>query len=848
MKAVFLHSPLSLRLALRELRAGFRGFYIFLACLFLGVATIASIGTLSGSLVSGLAQRGQEILGGDMDVRLVHRELGAAERLYLEGQGDLSHVATMRVMVQNLTTEQTLLAEAKAVDTAYPLVGSLDIDAPDMGNLSPAALADGTNFTAFVEQSLLDQLGVTLGEKVKLGDIRIKLVAVIIREPDRLAGGFAFGPRLMISHETLQASGLNQPGAVINHHYRLKLDQADGQNLDRLRATLDADFPLAGWRLRDRRDASPAVRRTVERVGLFLTLVGLTALAIGGVGVGNAISAYLTQKRRTLAIYKALGARQAMVGRIYLYQILLLALVAISAGLVFALSALQLAEPYLQGLLDIPIAIQAHLPSLGAATVFGLATALGFTLRPLGLAARLSPAELFRGPVEDKAISLAFPYRLTILGCLAIVIGLSFAISERVDITFYFILAMAFSFGLLRATAWLLAKLAARMGQRGRFGWRLAWRNMTRPGAVIQSVVLSVGLTVTLIATLAQIEGNFALQLRRDFPARAPSFFAIDIQPTQRETFATFVTSYPGFQDYQMVPMLRGSVIALNGEPAENIKPSPDIAWFLRGDRGLTYADALPEGEQIIAGSWWPANYDGPPLVSMDKRIADGLNLRIGDRIEVNVLGRALEAEITNLRQVDYGSGQIAFALIFSPAPLRAAPHTMLATILVAPDTEQAFSRALTSEFSNITVVRTKDAIETVGQLLMQFANAIWVLSVVTILASICVLAGALASSRQGRLKDAAVLMALGARRGLIIRVFITEYAILSALAAVIAGLLSTVASWAILTLAMRASFVLLPEYILASLIGAFLLTLALSGVVIWSQLNQSPVQLLRSE
>jgi putative ABC transport system permease protein len=835
--------PLSFRLALRELRAGFRGFYIFLACLFLGVGTIASIGNLSGSLVAGLAQRGQEILGGDMDVRLVHRELGTAERSFLAAQGELSHVATMRVMVQNLETEQSLLVEAKAIDQAYPLAGTLELQ--ESAGMAPLF---EPRYAAFIEPGLLDRLGVALGDEIKLGEIKVKLVALIAREPDRLAGGFALGPRLMVSHATLLASGLNQPGAVISHHYRLKLVQRDAAQLDQLRTALDNNFPLAGWRLRDRRDASPAVRRTVERVGLFLTLVGLTALAIGGIGVGNAIAAYLSQKRKTLAIYKALGARQALVGRIYLNQILLLACIAIIAGLGFAILALQTAQPYLQAVLDIPLTIRPHLPSLGAATLFGLATAVGFTLGPLGLAAQLSPAALFRGAVEEAQPPMQAAYRVAILSCFLIIIALSFAISERADITLYFIIALAASYGLLRLTAWAISLLARRMGRGGGFGWRLAWRNMTRPGAVVQSVVLSVGLAVTLIATLAQIEGNFSSQLQRDFPDRAPSFFAIDIQPSQREDFVAFVTSQRDFRDYQMVPMLRGSVLALNGEAVENINPRPDIAWFLRGDRGLTYAALPPTDEEITSGTWWPADYTGPPLVSMDQRIAAGLGLALGDRIKVNVLGRALEAEITSFRQVDYGSGQIAFALIFSPAPLQAAPHTMLASIALAEEAEQEFPRMLTAKFSNITLVRVKDAIETVTQLLAQFANAIWLLSVVTILASVFVLAGALASSRQGRLKDAAILLALGARRTTILRVFVTEYAILSALAALIAGGLSTVASWAILTLTMRASFVLLPWHIFTSLAGAFLLTLLLSGAVIWFQLYRSPVQLLRSE
>lgn len=840
---------LPLRLALRELRGGLRGFYIFLTCLFLGVSAIALLGSLSGVLVSGLSQRGQEILGGDVDIRLMHRELSQEENDVLRAQGVLSHVAMMRAMIRHPENGKTLLVEAKAVDGVYPLFGQVQLkgdrlpdDAPQEGGVFPP------DMSVFVEASVLQQLGLERGDQIFLGQAQLVIAGILAREPDRLAGGFALGPRVMMSHKTFAATGLNQPGAVISHHYRLKLVAADHPQLDALKAGLDERFPMAGWRVRDRRDASPAVRRTVERVALFLTLVALTALTVGGVGVGNAITAYLDRKQKTLAVMKALGAGERVIVQTYLLQILLLAFgaimlaLAIGAGLPFILA------PYLRAMIDIPIAVSVHWPSLAVAAGFGLATALGFSLRPLGLAARLSPAALFRGFVETAEHQLSRSYRLAILLSLLGVLSLSFAISERRDIALYFIVALASSFVLLRLTAVMLQWLARKFGKKGSFAIRLAWRNMERPGSALQSVVLSIGLSVTLIATLAQIEGNFALQLREDFPDRAPSFFAIDIQPDQRQAFAALAQAQAGFEDLTMVPMLRGSVLAINDTPASDLTPPPDIAWFLRGDRGLTYSSDPPEGSEITAGQWWSRDYQGPPLVSMDARIADGLGIGLGDLISVNILGRKLTAEITSLRKVDYASGQIGFALVFSPQPLQAAPHTMLASTRFNDGDEVGFSQSVTAQFPNVTLIRVKEAVETVSGLLAQFSRAIWFLSLVSILASALVLAGALASSRQTRLKDAAILVSLGVKRRDLVRIFATEYVLICAFTSIIAAMLACVASWGVLEVAMRAGYSVLPFHLAGSIAGAFVLTLILSGLTLWGQLRSSAAALLRHE
>lgn len=875
---------LALRLAVRELRGGLSGFYIFVVCLFLGVVTIASVGTLSSSLVAGLTQRGQEILGGDMDLRLIHREAGADEAAYLRNHGDVSHVATLRAMVSTLPndhpaklgtpTSKQILVEAKAVDGLYPLIGQLalksgaDLSAalgPQPARVAEARAPLDTGapvekaaprapdikqtagkrpFFAVAEESLLVQLGIGLGDAVTFGQIELIIANVITQEPDRLAGGFALGPRLMMSTQALRASGLWQAGSLINHHYRLRLhDSSDSRAIDRLRQALEEEFPLAGWRVRDRRDASPAVRRSIERVALFLTLVGLTALTVGGVGVGNAITAFLDQRRAAIATFKALGAPRHVITGVFIIHIGLIAMVAIAAALALAAFAPVFLADFVGQMINLPMANAAAglngLTALGSAALFGVVTAFGFMFVPLGKALQTPVSVLFRGATETLPQSSApLSFRLLAGSCLLIVVALSFVMGDRRDIAAWFVVTLALSFGLLRLSAWAVQALARRLASRGGFHRRLAMRNIIAPGAPVSSITLSVGLSVILVTVLAMVQGNFERQLVADFPDRAPSFFALDIQPDQIQAFRQFSTEFDGFESMQTVPMLRGAVLAVNDVPVKDITPPAEIAWFLRGDRGLTYADRLPAGARLTAGQWWPSDYEGPPLISLDQRIASGLGLGIGDRLSVNILGRPLTGEIANLRDIDWGSGQLNFAVVFSPSPLKSAPHTYLATITMRAENEVAFTQALTRNYRNVSLVRVKEAVQSVRNLLDQFSLAIGALSLTAIATSIFVLAGALASSRQGRLYEAAILGSLGASRRTILGVFMIEYGFIGCGAAILGAVIGTASSWAVISLGLRSDWQFLPDIFMISIGGALGLSLLLALIALRQQMR----------
>ena len=360
-------------------------------------------------MVAGMAAQGQAILGGDMDFRLVHREASEAELAWLEKQADLSRMATMRAMVRHEQT--TLLVEAKAVDAIYPLYGEVVLDselAP--GGALASALAvnetpSGKIYGAVAEGGLFDRLDIAPGAIVQLGDIRVRLNDRIANEPDRSAGGFPLAPRVMLGFEGLRAAGLLQPGSLINFHYRLKLppESARAEMAEITRAAKN-EFPNAGWRIRDRFDASPSLRRFVERLGMFLTLVGLTALVVGGVGVGNAITAYLERRRETIAIVKALGGSGRFIFKIYALQISLLSVCAIALGLVLGALAPFGVQTLFGSILPVALVPNIYAQPLFAAAGFGVLSAAGFALWPLGKVEKVSVGSLFRQATDTRAV------------------------------------------------------------------------------------------------------------------------------------------------------------------------------------------------------------------------------------------------------------------------------------------------------------------------------------------------------------------------------------------------------------------------------------------------------------
>ncbi|MDP3328049.1 ABC transporter permease [Parvibaculum sp.] len=844
---------LAARLARRELRGGLKGFRVFIACLALGVAAIAGVGSVSSALTHGLAEGGQEILGGDIAIRLIHREATPEERAFISDGTSVSASAEMRAMARGAdeTAERSqTLVELKAVDGVYPLYGEMELS-PEMPLADALAIRDGRPGLV-VEPNLLTRLGVQPGDLVRIGDAEFELRASIAREPDRVADGFALGPRAMIAADALPLTGLVQPGSLVNYHYRVRLpdDARSPQEIAAWVAALNERFPDAGWRVQDRSDSAPGVRRFVERVALFLSLVGLTALVVGGVGVANAVKSYLDGKRTVIATFKCLGAPGPLIFRLYLMQVMALAAVGILIGLVIGGVAPFIVDAVAGDMIPIPADLGVYWGPLLLAAAYGVLTALAFAIWPLARAREVPATSLFRDLV---APSRRFPRPLYIAataGALFALAALAVALAEERLFALYFVGAAAGVFVVLWGAANGIMALAARAPRMRSPELRLALANIHRPGAPTPAVVLSLGLGLTLLVTISLINGNLTGEIAGELPDRAPAFFFVDVQPDQIDALETLVTGTDGVTGFNRVPMLRGRISAVNGVPSDQLTVTPDVQWALRGDRGLTYAAELPEGSSLVRGSWWAVDYQGPPLVSFSEELAQGFGVGIGDTITVNVLGREISAAVANTREIDWSSLGINFVLVFSPGMLSSAPHTVLATVDMegGPQAEEALEREVTSQFPNITSVRVREALEAVNSLLENFAMAVRATGGVTLAAGILVLAGAMAAGFRSRVRDAVVLKVLGATRGRILGIYVREYAALGLATALVAAVAGTSAAFVVVTMVMEMPWRFLPATLAVTVAGATLVTVALGLLGTWRALSVPSASVLRAD
>jgi len=840
--------PLAIRFALRELRGGLRGFYVFIACIALGVMAIAGVGSVAGSLTEGLDHQGRTLLGGDASFALIQREASTQERSFLDAEGKVSVAAIMRGMARSASGEFALV-DMKAVDGNYPMLGEVNL-APQMTMADLLVQHDGA-YGAGADAVLLARLGLKTGDRVTVGTATFEIRSVVESEPDKLAGGMGLGPRLLVSEDALRATGLLQPGTLVRWIYRLRLpevtvDERATQSLvDRAQKAL----PEAGWEVRTRGNASPQLERSITRFTQFLTLVGLAALLVGGVGVANAIKSHLDQRRDVIATFKALGATGGDVFAIYVIQVVVLAVIGSLIGLAVGAALPFIIVGLFGKILPLPVEATFHAGELALSFVYGLLTALAFGLWPLGRVHDVPVAALFR---EEVAAEFHWP-RKRYLTLMAIVIALLIAVAVGLAydkrVAGVFVIASVAVFAVLRGVASLLM-MFARSLPRPRFTMlRLAVANIHRPGALTPSVVMSLGLGLAVLVTITQIDGNLRRQFMAALPEHAPSFYFIDIPAADAARFGDFLKTTAPSATVETVPMLRGRIVAAKGIKAEDLKPAQDSAWVLQSDRGLTYTGDVPRGSKVVEGTWWDADYSGPPVVSLEKKIADGLGLKVGDDITVNVLGRDIAAKISNLRTVDWQSLGINFVLVFSPKTFSGAPHTDIATLTEPNSTvasDAALIKAVAASFPMITSVRVREALNSIGTVVTNLVLAIRGASSVTLISALLVLGGALAAGHRHRVYDAVILKTLGATRARLLGAYALEYLLIGLATAVFGVAAGSIAAWQIVTRLMTLSFVWQADSAAIVVVAALAVTVGLGLAGTLLALNQKPASVLR--
>ena len=829
-------------LARRDLRGGWRSFRIALVGLAIGVATIAGVGGFGAALVEGLRENGREILGGDVALQTAMIPLADEQAAWLADRGELSRTVEINAMAR-VGDRPPLLVSLRAVDGLWPLYGSADLAPPVP--VAEALAGDGRTFGAVADLAFLERAGLRVGDGFALGEAAFRVAAELVREPDRASAPFQLGPRVIVSDEALAASGLAGPGSLARYVSRLRLD--GDAPLVRFVADLEAAFPEAGWRVRSHEDANPQLRRFLERLRMFVALVGLAALLVGGIGVASAVSTYLERKMTAVAILKSLGAPARLIFAVYLVEVATMAALGVALGLaagallpvgVAALARDALPAPVEAGLYPGPLLL---------AAAYGMLTAVVFALAPLARTRDVPPAALFRDRTSAGG-GLRTRDRAAIAVLASVLATLAVAASDDRVLAAAFVGGAALAFVLFRLAGRGVMALARRAGRPRRLAPRMALANLHRPGAATPRVVVAFGIGLAVLTAVAGVQANLRHEIGETLPRGAPAFFFVDIQPDQIGPFRELAENAPGAVEVRSAPSLRGRIVAIDGVPTSEADISPDARWSIEGDRGVTYAAERPEGVDLVAGEWWPADYRGPPLLSFDAEIAEGYRLEVGDTLTVNVLGREIVATVANLRRIDWTTLGVNFTLVYAPGLLEAAPHTHIATVYADREAESALRNEVARRFPNVSAIGVRDVLSDVLGVLGRIDAAVGGIAALALAAGVAVLAESVAAAQRRRVYDCVVMKVLGATRPLLAAVFTLEHLLLGLAASIPALAAGVAAAWAVVRFVLDTTWITPWGPVLAVGAVAMAVSLVAGLAASWRALTPPVAPVLRAE
>ncbi|KEO91993.1 ABC transporter permease [Erythrobacter longus] len=830
------------QIARRDLNARFKGLRLLLVCIFLGTAALAAIGTLTASIERELEGSGRELLGGDLEVEVWQRDLTDEEQASLGEFGTLSGGYRLQAMAN--TDDAAAPVELKAVDGKWPLFGSF-------------TLADGsepgapTGNDAYLAQGALDRLDIQVGDTFRLGTMTVRAAGVIGNEPDRLSEGFQLGPTILVAKDVPGDAGLLQPGSLFQSKYRVAFADA-GRDPEGVEEKLTADYPNAGFDFRTRDRASPGADRFVTRMSDFLTLVGLAALVIAGIGIAGGVSSYLDQRRASIATFKVLGASSRDIVRIYALQIGVAALIGSAAGIATGVLVTPLLGMALQGLLPVEGGFVIEPAPLLLAGAYGVLVAFAFASAPL-LRARSFPAmALMRSRIvplsRDRRALLA-----TAAGLVAIC-ALALFTSSQVWLTAGFLLGAGVALIILAGLGLGLQYAARKFPRPSNPLLRSALSNIHRPGAPTSALVTALGFGLAAFVLLAAIQSAIDGNIQSRVPQEAPDYFVIDVPPEGKERFEELILAPFPDAAVRTVPTLRGSVLAFGPEGemqrTADLEEIPEGAWALNGERGITYADEPPVGNTVVEGEWWTAEEASQPLVSIDKQLADAAGLGIGDMLTIGILGQERDVRIANVREIDWESMGFNFTMVFSSGAIADAPHKLSATIDLPDnaDTEARAQllRAMVREFPSSSVVEVGEVLVQARIILEQVGLATLAAAAVAVLAGLAVLMGAIAAARAARTYDTVILRVMGASRRQILGLQLAEYGLIAGALALVALALGSGLAWVIITQLFE--FDWLPDWgVVLAVLGmglAMVLAFALGGSL--PLLRAKPAQALR--
>jgi putative ABC transport system permease protein len=833
-----------IRIARRELAGGVAGFWIYLACLALGAWAIASAGSITDALRAGLDRQSYALLGGDAAITLAQREASAEQRAWLDERGTVSEAAQADVMAR--AKDKVVQADVRGIDTLFPLVGSFTFDREIA---VPILLArDGETWGIAASASLAEQMDVAVGDRFSLGGMSVELRAILLQEPDRIGEPGLFEPRVVIHVDAMREAGLMQPGALFRTAYRILLKP---EHRETFKADFNARWEADGLRYRGPDDAIDGLANLLGMLNTFMTVVGISALIAGGVGVSQATSSFLETRLDSIAALKALGADGGTIRAAYGVQLAVLAGAGALGGIVLGAASPWIVNAIAGDAIPLPMVLGIYPLALLKAFVLTLLAAAMFATPPLGRARATPPAALFRRESGDVTQRTPWPERIGAGVAAALLVAIAMAGSTRPLVVLALLAGAGVAYVILIGAAMLVRRLARRASRNARGRWRLVLASLGGPGSLAPIVAPALGLGLGLLTLITVIQHNLLGQLQDTVPEEAPSVFFRNIPQSEAASFDALMreqgidTGNPLV--YRRAPVLIGRVTTINGARLNEDSVPPEQRWVIRSETPMTILADQPPEAQLRAGRWWPVDYSGPPLVSVEEGAANGLGLKVGAKVGLRIFVREIEAEVASIRKVDWSGFGANVGFILSPGAVGSfsPPHAAIA--IIPPEREDAVVAAVSARWPGILSFQVRRTLETAADLFGQVSIVITALAGVVLAAGVLVLFGAFAAAARRRRRESALLKVFGATRLAILSLYALEFA-LAAFLAVLLGCLGGIASaHPIVILLFEANWRLDAAPVLGVAVTTVFAAAAGGAVVGWSTLSHRPAQVLRS-
>lgn len=838
-----LHQLLILfKLSYRELRGSVKEFKIIIISIFLGVFIICAVGSVSENLKYEINNKSNILLGGDFELSATYQPFPVQIKNWLDNNGKTTHIIELRTMLSSkiLKEQKQRLVELKAVDSYWPLIGSLSV-IPKIPINKSMKKYDNIH-GAFIDETLKKQLKINVGDILNLGQTKIQIRGIIIKEPDRLFSFATFGSRLLVTKEALKDSEIVVPGSLVK--YKVKFIPTNKNLKLTFLKSLVQETNIS---IKTIKNSTNNFNKFIEKTSMFISFVGLISLLISGVGISNGVNGYLIKKIKNIAIFKTLGAKSSTVFQIYFLQIIFVFIISSIPAVLLGITIPFLLSSLISQNLITSFQPTVFINPIIMSLLFGMIVCLLFTIIPISRTYQIKPIQLIRMSSHHSLNNFSKKIKLLILVLILSLCLLILKLTGDLKTSFYIFVVIAFSFIILISSTNLLFILLKKINFKVGSTIELSRKSLIRPGSFSKSIVMSFSIGLSLLITLNIIEESLDYKITKTINQEAPNYFLIDIQPNQIDKVKKITSDIIDLKSLNSQPMLRGRITEIKGIKVDNLIVKKDVQWVLKSDRAFSWSNQIPPNVNLISGKWWPQDYDGPILISVGNKIAKGLNLKIGDVIKFNVLGRNFEAKIFNTREILWQNMGVNFVFILSKNNIERAPHTWIATLTNKNKKGiNTILEKIVKDFANISYISVNESFQAIKSLLNLLIVIINSIAFLTLFSGIIVLLGILNVSKKDKLFEVAIFKILGASPKKIIFLWLQEYFIIGIMTSLISSVIGISVSYLLLKYVFEIEFYF--NFLTISLLSLFVpvIIIIISFLKMFAIIYLKPLKIIR--